>query len=104
MFTSKGELCSADAAYHAATFHACALHQIAFLYDRQTLARPIVLHACCAATRRCVLVLLGAVLPAMEPSAVDDYLPQAWKGLRLKGTPSSRCVHVLFQTYGSVYG
>lgn len=48
---------------------------------------------------RCVLVLLGAVLPGMEPSVVDDYLPRAWMGRDQSGGPSSRYAHVSAELY-----
>ncbi|CAM9107710.1 unnamed protein product, partial [Ectocarpus fasciculatus] len=39
--------------------------------------------------QRCVLLLLGAVLPGMEPTVVDDYLPEGWRGRNQTGVATS---------------
>ena len=41
---------------------------------------------------RCILVLLGAVLPALEPTVIDEYLPRGCAGL---GEPSSGYAMIL---------
>ncbi|CAM9591597.1 unnamed protein product, partial [Scytosiphon promiscuus] len=37
--------------------------------------------------QRCILLLLGAVLPALEPAAIDEYLPRGWT--EVAGAPSN---------------
>eukprot|EP00903_Cladosiphon_okamuranus_P019656 g18070.t4 len=72
----------------------CSVRQYGIV--RTQLAHPSALRSILSLLRvgsprvqRCVLVLLGAVLPGIVPSAVDDYLPQAWTGPDQTAAPSN---------------
>lgn len=45
---------------------------------------------CVALYGRCVLLLLCAIIPGMEPNVVDSCLPEDWLGREETGAPSGR--------------